>query len=152
MSNHSVSIQWSNTGPDFLNRKYSREHQWLFDGGFVVPASPSPHIVPAPWSNAANVDPEEAYIASIASCHMLWFLHVACDAGYEVIAYEDQAVGEMTKNEQGVLWISRVSLHPKIQWHETTVPDEAIVEQLHELAHRNCFIANSVRTEIVVRS
>jgi organic hydroperoxide reductase OsmC/OhrA len=89
MSNHTAAIRWQNTGPDFLKRRYSREHTIHFDGGAIVPGSPSPHIVPAPWSNAAAVDPEEAFVASVASCHMLWFLHVAVDGGFEAASYED---------------------------------------------------------------
>jgi organic hydroperoxide reductase OsmC/OhrA len=83
MSTHTATIRWQNTGPAFLKRHYSREHTIHFDGGVIVPGSPSPHIVPAPWSSAAAVDPEEAFVASVASCHMLWFLHVAIDAGFE---------------------------------------------------------------------
>src|SRR6188474_3200080 len=102
MSQHTATIRWTRTGPDFLKRQYSREHTWAFDGGLSVPASPSPSIVPAPWSNPAAMDPEEAFVASVASCHTLWFLHVACDASFVVDTYDDQAVGVMTPNERGV--------------------------------------------------
>src|SRR6266446_8417137 len=98
MSEHKATIRWSRTGPDFLHGKYSREHSWTFDGGATVPASPSPSVVPAPWSNAANVDPEEAFVASISSCHMLTFLHLARLDGVTVARYEDEATGTMTKN------------------------------------------------------
>lgn len=107
MSKHTATIRWKNHGPDFLNRLYSREHTLHFDGGAEVLGSPSPQIVPAPWSNLAGVDPEEAFIASVSSCHMLWFLHVACDAGFLAESYDDPAEGIMTKNERGVLWISQ---------------------------------------------
>ncbi len=152
MSTHTATIRWQNTGPAFLQRQYSREHTWRFDGGAVVAASPSPHIVPAPWSNAAGVDPEEAFVASVASCHMLWCLHIALDAGFEPESYEDAAEGAMTRNEHGRLWISRVVLRPKIVWKGESVPSEAEVARLHHLAHEECFIANSIKTEVVVES
>jgi organic hydroperoxide reductase OsmC/OhrA len=150
MSSHTAIIRWQNTGPDFLQRRYSREHTWEFDGGAVIPGSPSPHIVPAPWSNPASVDPEEAFVASVSSCHMLWFLHVALDAGFEPQSYEDHAEGVMTKNERGKLWISRVTLRPKIVWKGDSQPTAEQVMQLHHKAHDECFIANSIRTEVVV--
>ena len=150
MSTHFATIRWQNTGPHFLKRLYSREHTIHFDGGAVVHGSPSPLIVPAPWSNASAVDPEEAFVASVASCHMLWFLHVAIDAGFEAANYEDQAVGVMTKNEQGKLWISRVSLHPHIKWSGEKHPTISQVERLHRQAHDECFIANSIKTEITI--
>jgi organic hydroperoxide reductase OsmC/OhrA len=150
MSSHTAIIRWQNTGPDFLQRRYSREHRWEFDGGAVVPGSPSPHVVPAPWSNPAGVDPEEAFVASVSSCHMLWFLHVALDAGFEPQSYEDHAEGVMTKNERGKLWISRVTLHPKIVWKGDSQPTAEQVMQLHHKAHEECFIANSIKTEVTV--
>jgi organic hydroperoxide reductase OsmC/OhrA len=106
--------------------------------------------VPAPWSNAAAVDPEEAFVASVASCHMLWFLHVAVDGGFEAASYEDQAVGEMTKNEQGKLWMTRVRLHPHIEWRGERHPTASEVEHLHRQAHEECFIANSIKTEVTI--
>lgn len=150
MSQHSATIRWTRTGPDFLGRKYSRAHTWSFDGGLTVPASPSPHIVPAPWSDAAAVDPEEAFVASVSSCHMLWFLHVACEAAFIVEGYEDEAVGVMTRGERGVPWISRITLRPRITWSGDRVPTAAEVEHLHHLAHEQCFIAASIKTEVVV--
>lgn len=150
MSTYIATIRWQNTGLDFLNRCYSREHTIHVDGGAVVHGSPSPLIVPAPWSNASAVDPEEAFVASVASCHMLWFLHVAVDAGFEAASYKDQAVGEMTKNMQGKQWISRVSLHPDIQWLGEKHPTANEVEHLHRQAHDECFIANSIKTKITI--
>lgn len=152
MSSHTATIRWQNTGPDFLQRRYSREHTWHFDGGAVVPGSASPHIVPAPWSNAASVDPEEAFIASVSSCHMLWFLHIALDAGFEPASYEDHAEGVMTKNERGKLWISRVTLRPQIVWKGTKQPSTEEVAHLHHIAHEECFIANSIKTEVVIET
>src|SRR5689334_10395748 len=114
MSEHKATISWKRTSPDFLKGKYSREHTWTFDGGMVVPASPSPSVIPAPWSNPANVDPEEAYVAAISSCHMLTFLYLAGKQGFQVDSYDDSAVGVMTKNERGTPWVSSVTLHPRV--------------------------------------
>ena len=150
MSEHKAIIQWKNQGPDFLKGKYSREHTWTFDGGISVPASPSPAAVPAPWSNPGNVDPEEAYVAAISSCHMLTFLWVACKQGFQVQSYRDEAIGVMTKNERGIPWVSSVTLHPRIEYGGAKHPTPVDVERLHHLAHEQCFIANSVKTAVVV--
>lgn len=150
MSTHTAIIRWSNSGPDFLKRRYSRAHMIQFDGGAIVQGSPSPHVVPAPWSDPSAVDPEEAFVASVASCHMLWFLHVAIDAGFEALSYEDQAIGEMTPNVQCKLWISQVTLQPRIQWSGARQPSSDEVAHLHHLAHEQCFIANSIKTEVIV--
>lgn len=150
MSEHIAVIHWQNTGEDFLRGKYSREHTWTFDGGAVVPASPTPAVVPAPWSNPALVDPEEAFVASLSSCHMLTFLYVAGRQGFVVEAYEDHAVGTMTKNEKGIPWISRVTLRPRITYRGEKQPTPEQADQLHHTAHEQCFIANSVKTEVVV--
>ena len=144
-------IKWQRTSPDFLKGRYSREHIWTFDGGATVPASPSPHVVPAPWSNPAFVDPEEAFVAATASCHMLTFLFLASKQGFQIDLYEDEAVGTMTKNENGVPWISAIVLHPKITFSCAKTPAPADEEHLHHLAHEQCFIANSVKTKITVR-
>jgi organic hydroperoxide reductase OsmC/OhrA len=132
--------------------RYSREHTWSFDGGATIQASPSPSVVRPPYSNPALVDPEEAFVAAIASCHMLTFLHLASRRGYEVVSYEDDAVGEMTKNEHGVSWVSSVLLSPRIAYRGDRVPPPHEEAQLHEEAHRECFIANSVKTKIEVAS
>ncbi len=149
---HLAIIRWKRTGPDFVKGKYSREHTWTFDGGVTVPASPSPSVVPAPWSNAANLDPEEAYVASIASCHMLTFLWVASREGFQADDYEDNAAGEMTKNERGVPWISKVTLRPHIVWSGEELPSAADLDRLHHLAHEQCYIANSIKTEVLVEA
>jgi organic hydroperoxide reductase OsmC/OhrA len=150
MSEHRASIAWKLTGPSFRKGQYSREHTWSFDGGLTIPASPSPAAVPAPWSNPAHVDPEEAFVASIASCHMMTFLWVASRQGFEVASYEDDAVGVMTKNEQRVPWVSAVTLHPRIFYAGDKRPSREEEAQLHHAAHEQCFIANSVKTAIAV--
>jgi|SRR4051794_18309693 organic hydroperoxide reductase OsmC/OhrA len=152
MSEHKASISWKRNGPDFVKGKYSREHTWSFDGGVTVPASPSPSVVPAPWSNAANVDPEEAFVASISSCHMLTYLWLASKQGFEIESYEDTAVGAMTKNERGVPWVSSVTLNPKIIYGGSKKPTAEEIEHLHHEAHAQCFIANSVKTNVLVAS
>jgi organic hydroperoxide reductase OsmC/OhrA len=150
MSEHKAIISWKRTSPDFLSGKYSREHTWSFDGGVTVPASPSPSVVPTPYSNPAYVDPEEAFVASISSCHMLTYLYLASREGFQVDSYHAEAVGRMTKNEKGVPWMSSVALHPKIIYSGDKLPIPADEERLHHAAHEQCFIANSIKTEVTV--
>jgi organic hydroperoxide reductase OsmC/OhrA len=152
MSEHKATISWKFAQGDFQKGKYSREHVWKFDGGLTVPASPSPSVVPTPWSNPANVDPEEAFVASLSSCHMLTFLYLASQKGFQVDSYVDEAVGLMTKNERGVPWVSSVTLHPQITYSGERLPTAADEESLHHSAHEQCFIANSVKTNVLVRS
>ena len=151
MSEHRATIEWTAavSPEDFRKGRYSRAHRWTFDGGVTVEGSSSPSVVPLPWSNAANVDPEEAYVASISSCHMLTFLFVAAKAGFTVTAYRDEAVGTMTRTAQGVVWISRVTLAPVIQYGERQ-PTADELAHLHHAAHDGCFIANSVKTTVTV--
>jgi organic hydroperoxide reductase OsmC/OhrA len=150
MSEHKASIQWRRGEGDFLRGKYSREHTWKFDGGAVVAASPSPSVVPTPYSNPANVDPEEAFVASVSSCHMLTFVWLASRAGFVVDSYEDDAVGHITKNAQGALWISSITLRPKIVYSGAKLPSPSEEDHLHHESHRQCFIANSIKTEVRV--
>lgn len=150
MSEHKATIDWKLTSPDFLKGRYSREHTWTFDGGMTVAASPSPSVVPVPWSNPANIDPEEAFVASISSCHMLTWLFLASRAGFQVESYRDEAVGFMTKNEKGVEWVSAVTLNPVIVFAGDKRPDAAEDARLHHLAHEQCFIANSIKTVVTV--
>lgn len=152
MSEYKTTISWKCTSPDFLKGKYSREHTWTFDGGITIPASSSPSVVPEPYSIPANVDPEEAFVASISSCHMLTFVYVAYRQGFQVDSYHDEAVGIMTKNEKGVPWMSRVTLRPQIVYGGTNLPSPADVDHLHHLAHEQCYIANSIKTEVKVES
>jgi organic hydroperoxide reductase OsmC/OhrA len=149
MSEHKARIVWKLGQGEFANGRYSREHTWTFDGGLTVPASPSPSVVRPPYSNPANVDPEEAFVASISSCHMLTFLYLASRAGLVVESYEDDAVGTMTKNERGVPWVSSVILRPIIVYENGAPPTDQ-ERELHHRAHLECFIANSVKTEIEV--
>ncbi len=145
---HLAIVRWQRTSDQFLQGRYSREHTWQFDGGVIVPASPSPAVVPSPWSNPAHVDPEEAFVAALSSCHLLTFLWVASKAGVVVDAYEDHAEGFLAKNERGVPWIARVDLHPRIAF--ATPPTAEVVADLHRQAHEQCYIANSVRSEVRV--
>jgi organic hydroperoxide reductase OsmC/OhrA len=150
MSENKALVKWTRTSPDFLRGRYSREHTWTFDGGVTVPASSSPAVVPTPYSNSANVDPEEAFVASLSSCHMLTFLYLAQKQGFQVDAYEDEAVGIVSKTDSGSMWVSTVTLNPKITFSGDKVPSTAEEERLHDLAHKQCFIANSVKSEVTV--
>ncbi len=136
-------------GGDFAKGQYSRAHEWAFDGGAVVPAAPSPHIVPAPWSDPAGVDPEEAFVASLSSCHMLFFVDFARRAGFVVDSYVDEAEGVLEKRADGKMAMTRVTLRPRVTWGGNP-PDEAAIADLHHRAHEACFIANSVTTEVTV--
>jgi organic hydroperoxide reductase OsmC/OhrA len=130
--------------------QYSRAHVWRFDGGAEVAASSSPHSVPAPWAVEANVDPEEAFVAALSSCHMLWFLYYAAKAGCVVDLYRDEAEGIMERNAEGRIAVTRVTLRPEIRWSGERRPDEAEIAEMHHRAHESCYIANSVRTDVVV--
>lgn len=144
------TIVWENRGPDFPHGKYSREHLWSFDGGISMAASPSPHVVPAPWSSEKAIDPEEALVAAVSSCHMLTFLWLASKQGWTINRYEDQAIGVMTKNFRKIPWLSQITLRPKIEWGMSDVPNETAIAALHEVAHQQCFIANSVKSRVVI--
>jgi organic hydroperoxide reductase OsmC/OhrA len=150
MSEHKASLTWQLSDGDFLKGKYSRKHTWSFDGGLSVPASPSPSVVPPPYSDPGAVDPEEAYVASLASCHMLTFLYLASRKKFEVSAYEDEAIGTMAKADNGVPWVAKVVLNPKVTYGGENRPSPEEEQQLHHAAHEQCFIANSVKTEITV--
>ena len=150
MSAYTATIRWSRSGDgDFAKGQYSRAHEWAFDGGAVVPAGPSPHVVPEPWGNPAGVDPEEAFVASLSSCHMLFFLDFARRGGWTVESYLDEAEGVMEKRGDGKIAITRVTLRPRIEW-SGDAPDETAIADLHHRAHEACFIASSVTSEVVV--
>jgi organic hydroperoxide reductase OsmC/OhrA len=150
MSTYTAMIRWSRNGAEgFAKGQYSRAHEWAFDGGVVVPASASPHVVPAPWSDSAGVDPEEAFVASLSSCHMLFFVDFARRAGLVIDEYIDEAEGVLEKRADGKMWMSHVTLRPRVTWAGDP-PDEVAIAYLHHRAHEACFIANSVTTEVAV--
>ena len=151
MSTYTAEIRWSR-GPaeKFTDQRYSRAHTLRFDGGAVVPASSSPHVVPPPQSDPRGVDPEEAFVASLASCHMLWFLSIAAKRGHVVDSYADDATGVMERNAAGRLAMTRVTLRPRVAFSGAKPPDRTALDVLHHEAHEECYIASSVRTEVVV--
>lgn len=146
---YTAEIVWSATG-NFAKGQYSREHLWRFDGGIELPASASPLVVPLPYSSEQAVDPEEAFVAAISSCHMMTFLDLARKAGLSIAAYEDKAEGYMERLERGRFAVTRAVLRPRITYVATDLPDAEQLAELHEAAHKICFIANSVKTEIEV--
>lgn len=150
MSEYIAKIIWQRGDQDFLGNKYSRGHSWEFDGGTTVPASSSPAVVPIPQSVAEAVDPEEAFVASLSSCHMLWFLAVAAKKRYVVDEYIDEAVGYIERFDGSKMWMSKVVLKPNIRFGGDKQPSAEQLAELHESAHENCFIANSVATEVVI--
>ncbi|MEO6049857.1 MAG: OsmC family protein [Pyrinomonadaceae bacterium] len=150
MSTYTAKIVWKNDAPEmFAKNQYTRGHTWEFDGGVTVPASSSPHAVREPFSVEAAVDPEEALVASASSCHMLSFLWVASKAGFVVESYEDNAAGEMATTDTGKQWISKITLDPQIVWIGNAPTAEELAH-LHQEAHDVCYIANSIKSEIVV--
>ena len=150
MSRHSAEIAWDSDG-NFASGKYSRRHQWRFDGGATVAGSSSPAVVPEPMSDPAAIDPEEALAASAAACHMLWFLALAQAAGLDVASYRDRAEAELGRIGPGKVAVTRITLRPDIAF-AGRAPDAAELERLHHEAHERCFIANTLNCEIVVES
>lgn len=150
MSEYSVQVVWRLDGGSFQGRRYSRAHKWCFDGGVEVAASASPQIVPLPFSSEAAVDPEEALVASASSCHMLFFLHYAADAGLEVESYTDNATGTMGKLDNGRIAFTRIVLNPDIVFGGESQPDAGLIRSLHHRAHESCFIANTLNCPIEV--
>lgn len=148
MAEYSAQLLWLRAGQDFLDHRYSRRHVLRFDGGVEVAASSSPHVVPLPMSDPAAVDPEEAFVASLASCHLLWFLSIAAGRGYCVDRYADHPVGVMARNGEGKLAITVVTLRPEVCFAGDRQPGPDELMAMHEQAHEACFIANSVRSEV----
>jgi organic hydroperoxide reductase OsmC/OhrA len=148
MTEHIATIEWSRNGANFLDNRYSRSHIWSFDGGIGVPASSSPHVVPVPMSEPRAVDPEEAFVASLSSCHMLWFLSIAAKQGFIVKTYKDSAVGIMGKDADGKVSMVRVELSPETAFSGERQPTMTELEAVHHIAHQNCYIANSVKSEV----
>lgn len=150
MAEYTASISWKrNIDEHFLAQKYSRAHRWEFDGGAIIDASPSPHIVPAPYSVESHVDPEEAFVASLSSCHMLFFLQIAAQKKFIVDEYIDHAFGTMGKNSNGKISMTSVKLRPKVTFSSGSTPSLSELETMHEMAHEKCFIANSVNTQVL---
>jgi organic hydroperoxide reductase OsmC/OhrA len=137
---------------EFTNQQYSRKHEWVFDGGVSIPASSSPKIVPTPFSETAAVDPEEAFVASLSSCHMLWFLSIASERDYIVEDYKDEAKGIMDKDREDKQAITKVILKPIVYFGKNQQPEQHVFEQMHHQAHKECFIAHSVKTEISINA
>ena len=148
MSEYTATVSWQRQeGAVFTDQKYSRAHQWRFDGGAVVAGSSSPHVVRLPFSDPSAVDPEEAFVASLSSCHMLFFLSLAAAKGLVIDSYEDQALGVMAKNEAGRTAMTVVTLRPKVVFAGRQ-PTAAELSDLHHRSHEECFIASSVKTDV----
>jgi organic hydroperoxide reductase OsmC/OhrA len=147
---YEAGISWKRRGAKFTDNRYSRGHEWSFDGGVKVMASSSPSSVPVPYSVVEAVDPEEALVASAASCHMLWFLSIAAERGFVVESYVDEATGIMEKNSEGRLAITRITLRPQVEFSVDRAPSPEELRSLHNSAHDECYIANSLKSEVVV--
>jgi organic hydroperoxide reductase OsmC/OhrA len=148
MASYTAEIVWLRGDHDFLDNRYSRRHLLRFDGGAQIAGSSSPHVVPLPCSDESAVDPEEIFVASLASCHMLWFLSIAAKRGFRVDRYVDEAFGSMERSHEGKLWMAVVTLRPRASFSGERIPTFAEIESMHRQAHEECFIANSVRTEV----
>jgi organic hydroperoxide reductase OsmC/OhrA len=149
MTEFTATVHWARNGAVFTDNKYSRGHEWRFDGGAVVPGSSAPHSVPLPYSVESAVDPEEAFVAALASCHMLFFLAYAAKGGFVVDDYSDAAIGIMAKNDEGRIAMTKVTLRPAVRY-VGSAPDRSAEMALHDKAHHACYIANSVKSEVVV--
>jgi len=148
MSHYTAAVSWERNGAVFADNRYSRAHRWNFDGGIEVPASASPQVVPLPLSVAEAVDPEEAFVAALASCHMLWFLSIAAKRGFVVESYRDEATGVMATNAEGKLAMTQVTLRPRITFAGEKRPSAVQHEAMHHEAHEQCFLASSVKTDV----
>jgi organic hydroperoxide reductase OsmC/OhrA len=151
VSSYQAVVEWDRNGARFTDNRYSRGHRWRFDGGVEVPASASPHIVPLPMSVQTAVDPEEALVASLSSCHMLFFLSIAARRGFVVDSYRDEAEGLMEKDAGGKLAMTRVTLHPDVRYDGDKKPSPEQEDTMHHAAHDECFIARSVKTDVRCR-
>lgn len=145
-----AQVAWKRNGENFLDRRYSRKHEWRFDGGVQIVASSSPLMVPEPYSIANAVDPEEALVASASSCHMLWFLSLAASRGLVVESYLDDAWGAIAKNQKGTEAFTRITLRPRIEFSGDRLPSREDLDSLHRAAHERCLIANSLKCDVVV--
>lgn len=147
---HTATVRWSRDGAPLAGHRYSRKHRWTFDGGIEVPASASPLVVREPFSDPHAVDPEEAFAASVAGCHMLFFLDHAARAGFAVETYADTAVATMATGDDGREWVATIDLRPQITWAGEPIPSSDQIAALHERSHHDCYIANSVKTDVRV--
>ncbi|ADU37549.1 OsmC family protein [Variovorax paradoxus] len=148
MSEYTAEVLWQRGDQDFLANTYSRKHSLRFDGGAEWAGSSSPHVVPLPFSDASAVDPEEAFVASLSSCHMLWFLTMAVKRKFCVDRYFDAASGVMEKNADGKMAMTVVTLRPQVSFSGENLPTREQIEHMHHRAHEECFIANSVKTDV----
>ena len=148
MARHTAEVIWLRGEQNFVDGRYSRRHVWKFDGGAEVTGSSSPHVVPEPFSDASAVDPEEAFIASLSACHMLWFLSIAAKRKFRVDAYSDAAVGILDKNGSGKLAMTVVTLKPDVTFSGDRIPTREELDQMHHEAHEQCFLATSVKTDV----
>ena len=144
MSEYQATISWQRDEQKFTDKRYSRGHQWQFDGGAVIQASSSPSVVPLPWSVAENVDPEEAFVAALSSCHMLTFLALAAKAGWPVASYHDHVVAHLGKTPKGKMSVSRLDMHPVVRFDTGFQVNDADLAEMQHRAHRYCFIANTL--------
>jgi organic hydroperoxide reductase OsmC/OhrA len=149
MSHYTANVRWERGAQPFLDNRYSRAHRWEFDGGIEVPASSSPSVVPLPMSRVEAVDPEEAFVASLSSCHMLWFLSIAARQRFLVDTYHDRAEGVMAENADGKLAIVCVTLRPFATFAGNQGPTPDQLAALHYQAHEECYLARSVLTEVI---
>jgi organic hydroperoxide reductase OsmC/OhrA len=148
MDSYTATVSWNRDGSAFTDNRFSRRHTWVFDGGIEVPASASPQVVPPPLSVTDAVDPEEAFVASLSSCHMLWFLSIAAKRGFVIDSYRDEASGILSRDAGGKLAMTLVTLRPRVVFSGESRPTPAEHESLHHEAHERCFIANSVKAEV----
>jgi organic hydroperoxide reductase OsmC/OhrA len=148
MSRYTATVRWARGDAKFTDNRYSRGHAWQFDGGAVVRGSSSPHSVPLPYSDASAVDPEEAFVAAISSCHMLFFLSIAAKRGHRIDDYVDEAEGFLEQDSDGLMSMTRVILHPRIEWSRDERPSAEDIVAMHDEAHHRCYIANSVKSTI----
>lgn len=149
MAHYTAQVSWNRGTQDFLDNRYSRKHVVRFDGAVEVPGSSSPQVVPLPFSDPAGVDPEELFVASLAACHMLWFFSMAVERKFRVDSYSDSATGVMAKRD-GSMAMTLVTLHPEVHFSGERLPTREEIDAMHNAAHEQCFIANSVKTEVAV--
>ena len=151
MTEFVATIAWERGSQPFADNRYSRAHEWRFDGGLTVPGSSSPHSVPLPMSDPGAVDPEEALVAALSSCHMLFFLSIAAQRGFIVDSYRDHAVGTMDKDTDGKMSMTRITLAPHIAFGGERTPSPAELDEIHHRAHEKCYIANSIKAEVIIK-